>query len=899
MKTKILKMAQSCALACVAALAGCVSVSDINSPNSKITQEELVEIGKGNVWNANNELCYAAIDKIDSEQALYDVAKNGKYRNLCQRAVERMTDQELLYKLATEDRHVDEAAISRLTDQEKLLSIIMTPIIDEKTAQNQWTARAENIMNGRRRRAAMKHLPDQSPLIDIYNNSHANLKIKVDAVASLKDQEVLKRIALNDENAHIRGAAMGALEDATFVAGIKTIDAILNPHKDTKSQYTYEHDKKEQIQKIMALTVLAQIKTGDYSKRQKHERLRDKYGNYEEGYDENGVWTYKTKTITKYQGQGWEVESDESFESALAALKTNKDMRGYFIKASQKILADYVEKNVSGRWGNSNIIKGAIQLIDDQTFLSEYLASHGSSEDEKLLNRIEDQQLISRIATSAKSEDIKIAAISNLTDQVVIERIAKDNVSSPKVRKAAITKLENQLVLADIAKTDGYRDVRIAAVNMISDQAMLIEIAQMEKGKYQDEVLEAAFARVDIAKAIKSIAESEIAAFVISGIEKFKDNYGSERFKQDIISLRKAVELFKVCQSDANKADLLFAVLSRLADIRKTCKSDMNLRSAWGDEFASELLSSIKDEKMELVIKAVLLRNSTGWDWIIDWISQETASEVLSAKAIKSEALEIALAKLVPPETITPEIYANAQHDKTKNILHERMPKSVLKAIDKANEEHYQKLLAKAEENGKDTFCLKGFYLGMPVEDAKELVRYYLPTSNVVITKKNNIEIDVEHGGDMDFTPMYFCQSDNDGRVCLFNFDKRFLRQWFRYDVQNYREWAVAFGREFNIPFRQKDTKGKFSWKYIEIRVTQEVYSYKHNINGYVVSFFGEKDVWDPYSDPTWGDILDGEASAYRAGVIMRGKAWVENDWENGDGAREGTLRVRKLNNND
>ena len=223
------------------------------------------------------------------------------------------------------------------------------------------------------------------------------------------------------------------------------------------------------------------------------------------------------------------------------------------------------------------------------------------------------------------------------------------------------------------------------------------------------------------------------------------------------------------------------------------------------------------------------------------------------------------------------------------------MPANIKVETQKALDQKIEGFLTKALEKGKDTFVLKGFYLGMPIAEAQELVSCYLPKSQVVITKHNDIEIDVKHGGNFDVTPMYFCRADKDGKVYLLNFDKRFLRKWFKYDVQDYHEWAIMFGREFKIPFRQKSVKGKFAASDIVINVTQDCYQYKNNMKDYMVSFFGEKDVFDPYGNPTLSEALSNDHRAFRAGVILRGKEWVKNDWENEGGAREGTLRVRLL----
>lgn len=229
------------------------------------------------------------------------------------------------------------------------------------------------------------------------------------------------------------------------------------------------------------------------------------------------------------------------------------------------------------------------------------------------------------------------------------------------------------------------------------------------------------------------------------------------------------------------------------------------------------------------------------------------------------------------------------------------------------------------ENNGKYGFNLKGFYLGMSIQEAKSLVEKWLPGAMVAVTTNNCIEIDVTthklNVGLFEATiqPMYFCQADLSGRVYRFNFDKRFLKKWFRYNVQTYQEWAHEFGREHDCDFRYVAIENKRDvGEAFPFTVKQDSWQYRNGLQEYKVTYFGEKNVYDPTNgqdaspadvgfasamNGSWGGFPDNDQiladtmrlTGYRMGV----RAWAQYGYENGDGARQGTLRIERMVDSD
>lgn len=211
-------------------------------------------------------------------------------------------------------------------------------------------------------------------------------------------------------------------------------------------------------------------------------------------------------------------------------------------------------------------------------------------------------------------------------------------------------------------------------------------------------------------------------------------------------------------------------------------------------------------------------------------------------------------------------------------------------------------LQKRAEGMRDSTFELKGFYLGMPIADAKKLVEYYLPGVKAVITKDNNLELNpkpkkfLDSDRNSDPQEMYFCQADKLGKVWRLNFDKRFLKKWFSYDVQDWHEWASEYGREFKFDFRKITVKRDVSNDHYQIYLnySQPAYRYRHNKKGFVVSYYGKMKT-DGFADVHESDLFAGGFRAEKVGFAMGADTKLREYFENGDGAKEGTLRVEVL----
>ena len=194
------------------------------------------------------------------------------------------------------------------------------------------------------------------------------------------------------------------------------------------------------------------------------------------------------------------------------------------------------------------------------------------------------------------------------------------------------------------------------------------------------------------------------------------------------------------------------------------------------------------------------------------------------------------------------------------------------------DEKAYALVLEKAKATAKDTFELGGFYLGMTYDDMKVVFAHHFPDFEIVEGKDND--------GDPTFRVSYqtrpFCYVNaKTGKVYQFNFGKKILQKWYKYDTQTYMEWAGLYEKETKskmiYKMLQKDTDVYDKWSQRSYRVWlhQETYTHKNNAKGFALTYFGE---------PKLGSLHSGVA-----GSILQEAAQKDFRYSSADA---GTLRV-------
>jgi len=220
-----------------------------------------------------------------------------------------------------------------------------------------------------------------------------------------------------------------------------------------------------------------------------------------------------------------------------------------------------------------------------------------------------------------------------------------------------------------------------------------------------------------------------------------------------------------------------------------------------------------------------------------------------------SDAMAISIVHGLEDGQATVEMYDAAKTQSVKSEVFGKLRESDRVSIRARSKGACEKMIASAKDKGKDTFEMGGFYLGMNISDVDALVGYYFPEwSNAECFGDDEKTIRVLR---VPQQKLSFCRADKDGKVFEFNFGKNFLKKFYKFDVQNYGEWASAYGKKSGFDLRFNRISKEFSIsnaannffngggaisEYKSLYV-QESYTYKHNAKEFRVTYYGEYEV--------------------------------------------------------
>jgi alkylhydroperoxidase family enzyme len=135
----------------------------------------------------------------------------------------------------------------------------------------------------------------------------------------------------------------------------------------------------------------------------------------------------------------------------------------------------------------------ASKKLNDQALLTKVATENEHWEvREAVVSKLNDQILLTKVATEDEHWEVRKAAVLKLTDQAVLTKVATED-EHWEVRKAAVPKLTDQAILTKVATEDEHREVRRMAVPKLTDQAVLTKVATEDE---QGSVRQAALLRV-------------------------------------------------------------------------------------------------------------------------------------------------------------------------------------------------------------------------------------------------------------------------------------------------------------------------------------------------------------------------------------------------------------------
>lgn len=259
------------------------------------------------------------------------------------------------------------------------------------------------------------------------------------------------------------------------------------------------------------------------------------------------------------------------------------------------------------------------------------------------------------------------------------------------------------------------------------------------------------------------------------------------------------------------------------------------------DEFIGKLLDQL--DQNGIVVVAVKASDEVVRGCALRRIRDVNVIAKMFAKDLPKEfGDKITLVRNVGSGAATRELYESTKDEIVRKEIMIKLPDDVRVQIRQEGKAACEKLIQESQAKASETFALKGFYLGMDIGDADRLLGYYF---NDWSTREG-----VDDGVRVLWVPQQtspLCRAGKDGKVYELNFGKRILKLWFKYDVQDYREWAAQYSRENNVnlayKFSQHETtvyEPDMSRSY-EVVGYQDTFQHKNNTKEYRVTYFGEK----------------------------------------------------------
>ena len=147
--------------------------------------------------------------------------------------------------------------------------------------------------------------------------------------------------------------------------------------------------------------------------------------------------------------------------------------------AGEDILTDIVKND-----SDYHVRRQAVDHIKDPDILAHVAMNDSEGYVRKAaVERIEDADLLADIAMNDSNRNVRKSAVNHIRDADILADVAMND-SDPNVRKSAVNNIKDADLLAHVAMNDSDRDVRKAAVERIEDADVLADVAMNDSLVY-------------------------------------------------------------------------------------------------------------------------------------------------------------------------------------------------------------------------------------------------------------------------------------------------------------------------------------------------------------------------------------------------------------------------------
>lgn len=416
---------------------------------SDFTQAELIDIALSSPdWNVRSN----AVEKITDEHALKGIFKNDSVAMVKIKAMRRIHDADFLCDecLNNPQGHVRRAILSHILDENLLEDDDLNSLLAHLTLDD-----PEDIVS----QVACENLSAdyQDVFVDV-TKSQRDEKLRCEAISKITDENILRDLALGDENSFIRLEAIQNpnLADINILAEairndekeFNRISAILKiPDSDSLLEIIFDESLYPRLSEIAANTIFSPEDC--FSEILMHD-------------DDS----YKRIVAVNF------IQNEELLNDLVLNCDDDKviaeAIKNPYFK-NQEILQDLI-RNEPGE----DVVFEAICKIDDDNLLIDYVNRHLSSSNPtfKAISRITDIDFL-REMYDCENQEIKLHAAKRMIElKYDLTFIASDS-HDKEIRLEAIRAMSDKYMLATIASEAEDRDIAIAALDNIVPEKLI------------------------------------------------------------------------------------------------------------------------------------------------------------------------------------------------------------------------------------------------------------------------------------------------------------------------------------------------------------------------------------------------------------------------------------------
>ena len=410
------------------------------------------------------------IENSINQDILGDIAKNNPYYRIRDKAVEKITSEDLLTWIAFNDKESD---VRR--------SAINNPNL---TKQDVLIQSAKNDTNKYVRFDSLKKISNQDTILEIVKNEK-DAYLRQQVISEWSDKDKLTYFANNDDDIQVRNIALYKLKELN-------LDKVINSSEQTYNDDLREFEKlnitTESIYDLGSYDVLIILDNGtnltDWSEVTDTNRIKfisENLSNADKIVKQKYAYTDKIVGYEDYQDPAtdyWHQKEIHSYEFnqinsiVISGITKSITDLGMMFTSSRVQTISFNDCDVS----NVENINGMFSYCGKLKYLYG-LDSWNINKVDYLYRLLSDCTSLDKKYYPKWYDEYDLPPVNEIDNEDTLIKIAENDLNW-MIRSEAVEKISDENVLMDLMKTEANDDIRCKIVEQINNEELLLEIAK-------------------------------------------------------------------------------------------------------------------------------------------------------------------------------------------------------------------------------------------------------------------------------------------------------------------------------------------------------------------------------------------------------------------------------------